>query len=110
MGNEKFKERVRVLRDSKTLSQEALAEKVGVTKSGVAMWETKGVVPRKETLEKICDVLGTTTDYLLGIGEINAMNAKINSIQRGLSKLNEKDLERAEGILRLAFTEAFGGK
>ncbi len=110
MGNEKFKERVRVLRDSKTLSQEALAEKVGVTKSGVAMWETKGVVPRKETLEKICDVLGTTTDYLLGIGEINVMNAKINSIQRGLSKLDEKDLERAEGILRLAFTEAFGGK
>lgn len=110
MGNEKFKERVRVLRDSKTLSQEALAEKVGVTKSGVAMWETKGVVPRKETLEKICDVLGTTTDYLLGIGEINVMNAKINSIQRGLSKLNEKDLDRAEGILRLAFTEAFGGK
>ena len=74
------------------------------------MWETKGVVPRKETLEKICDVLGTTTDYLLGIGEINVMNAKINSIQRGLSKLNEKDLDRAEGILRLAFTEAFGGK
>lgn len=110
MGNEKFKERVRELRDSKTLSQEALAEKVGVTKSGVAMWETKGVVPRKETLEKICDVLGTTTDYLLGIGEINVMNAKINSIQRGLSKLNEKDLDRAEGILRLAFTEAFGGK
>lgn len=110
MGNEKFKERVRELRDSKTLSQEALAEKVGVTKSGVAMWETKGVVPRKETLEKICDVLGTTTDYLLGIGEINVMNAKINSIQRGLSKLNEKDLDRAEGILRLAFSEAFGGK
>ena len=110
MGNEKFKERVRELRDSKTLSQEALAEKVGVTKSGVAMWETKGVVPRKETLEKICDVLGTTTDYLLGIGEIDITNAKINSIQRGLSKLNEKDLDRAEGILRLAFTEAFGGK
>ena len=101
---------VLIYRDSKTLSQEALAEKVGVTKSGVAMWETKGVVPRKETLEKICDVLGTTTDYLLGIGEINVMNAKINSIQRGLSKLNEKDLDRAEGILRLAFTEAFGGK
>ena len=74
------------------------------------MWETRGVVPRKETLEKICDVLGTTTDYLLGIGEVNVANAKINSIQRGLSKLDEKDLERAEGILRLAFTEAFGGE
>jgi len=110
MGNEKFMLRVRELRDSKKLSQEALAETVGVSKSGVAMWETKGVVPRKETLEKICDVLGTTTDYLLGIGEINAANAKINSIQRGLSKLNDKDLERAEGILRLAFAEAFGGE
>ena len=110
MGNEKFMARIRELRDSKNLSQEALAEKVGVSKSGVAMWETKGVVPRKETLEKICDVLGTTTDYLLGIGEVNVTNAKINSIQRGLSKLDDKDLERAEGILRLAFAEAFGGE
>ena len=110
MGNEKFMARIRDLRDTRKLSQEALAEKVGVTKSGVAMWETKGVVPRKETLEKICDVLGTTTDYLLGIGEVNVTNAKINSIQRGLSKLDDKDLERAEGILRLAFSEAFGGE
>lgn len=110
MGNEKFMARIRDLRDTKKLSQEALAEKLGVTKSGVAMWETKGVVPRKETLEKICDVLGTTTDYLLGIGEADVTNAKISSIQRGLSKLNEKDLERAEGILRLAFSEAFGGE
>jgi len=110
MGNEKFMERIRELRESKKLSQEALADKVGVTKSGVAMWETRGVVPRKETLEKICDILGTTTDYLLGIGEVDVANAKINSIQRGLSKLDEKDLERAEGILRLAFTEAFGGE
>ena len=68
------------------------------------------VTHEKETLEKICDVLGTTTDYLLGIGEVDVANAKINSIQRGLSKLGEKDLERAEGILRLAFTEAFGGE
>ena len=46
----------------------------------------------------------------MGIGEVDVANAKINSIQRGLSKLGEKDLERAEGILRLAFTEAFGGE
>ncbi|MCI5523638.1 MAG: helix-turn-helix transcriptional regulator [Spirochaetales bacterium] len=110
MGNEKFMKRIHELRDSKNLSQEALAEKVGVSKSGVAMWETRGVVPRKETLEKICNVLGTTTDYLLGIGEVDVLNAKINSIQRGLSKLDDKDLERAEGILRLAFSEAFGEK
>ena len=58
MGNEKFMIRIRELRDSKNLSQEALAEKVGVSKSGVAMWETKGVVPRKETLEKIINHTG----------------------------------------------------
>lgn len=110
MGNEKFKTRIRELRESKKLSQEELAQKLGVTKSGVAMWETRGVVPRQNTLEKICVVLGTTTDYLLGVGEANIENAKINSIQRGLSKLNEKDLEKAEGILRLAFAEAFGGE
>lgn len=109
MGNEKFAARLRELRDARKLSQQELAEKLKVTKSGVAMWESKGVVPRQETLEKICTTLGTTTDYLLGIGEKDIKNAKINSIQRGLCKLNDKDLERAEGILRLAFSEAFGG-
>ena len=110
MGNEKFMARVRELRESRKLSQEALADKVGVTKSGVAMWETRGVVPRTSQIFSRVSFLGTTTDYLLGIGEVDIANAKINSIQRGLSKLGEKDLERAEGILRLAFTEAFGGE
>lgn len=110
MGNEKFAARVRDLRKKANLSQEELAQKLGVTKSGVAMWETRGVVPKNETLKKICDILGTTADYLLGIGEANENNATINSIQRGLCRLDEKDLEKAEGILRLAFSEAFGGK
>jgi transcriptional regulator with XRE-family HTH domain len=74
------------------------------------MWETRGAVPRQETLEKICTILGTTTDYLLGIGEADSANSRIKSIQRGLSKLDEKDLNRAEKILQLAFSEAFGGE
>lgn len=110
MGNDKFAARVRDLREEKKLTQDELARKLGVTKSGVAMWETRGVIPKNETLQKICDILGTTADYLLGIGEVNANVAKINSIQRGLSRLDENDLEKAEGILRLAFSEAFGGR
>lgn len=110
MGNNNFATRVKELREAKGLSQSELAQKVGVTKSGVAMWETKGVIPRQETLEKMCDILSTTTDYLLGVGNVDMSNAKINSIQRGLSNLNEEQLDRAEGILRLAFQEAFGGK
>ena len=103
-------QRMKVCRILKHYTMCGLADKTGLSVSAIRSYETGRMMPTLSNLEKICDVLGTTTDYLLGIGEVNVTSAKINSIQRGLSKLDDKDLERAEGILRLAFTEAFGGE
>jgi transcriptional regulator with XRE-family HTH domain len=52
-------------RRSKTLTQQALADIMGVKRSTVAMWETGTSLPRADLLPKLADVLGCTVDELL---------------------------------------------
>ncbi len=51
------------------LSQEALAEKAGITRGMIAKYETETSTPTIETLAKLATALDVTTDYLLGIEE-----------------------------------------
>ena len=55
----------RGLRDAAKLTQEGLAEKLGVDRSTVAKWETGDALPRTATLPKIASVLGCSIDALL---------------------------------------------
>lgn len=105
MGNMKFSERVRQEREKKGLTQEALAQRLGIQKTRVCMWETNGVVPRQDVFLKLCELFGVGADYLLGNDRIteNPVNKKINSIQRMLVELNSAELDTAEEILKAAF-------
>ena len=58
---------LRELRDEKALSQDQLAQRVGVTSSIIAFYELGEGVPALPTLIKLSRVLGVTTDYLLGL-------------------------------------------
>ncbi|MFP4041880.1 MAG: helix-turn-helix domain-containing protein [Bacteroidales bacterium] len=62
----KFGKRLRKLRNEAELTQEELAKKIGVSRATVAGYETKGKEPPYSTLQKLSDVLGCSTDYLLG--------------------------------------------
>lgn len=53
------------LRKSKGMSQEELAEKVGVTRQAVSKWEMGSSVPELDTLVALARCFGVTTDYLL---------------------------------------------
>ncbi|MEH7354033.1 helix-turn-helix transcriptional regulator [Neobacillus drentensis] len=59
------------------LTQDQMAEKLGVQRPTVAGYESeeKNRVPRKETLNKIADTFGVSTDWLLG----NTDNPNINN-------------------------------
>lgn len=52
-------------RRSKNLTQQVLADMLGVKRSTVAMWETGTSLPRADLLPKLADVLGCTVDELL---------------------------------------------
>ena len=44
-------------RNNMRLTQEELAEKVGVSKSAIAKWETNGGLPDRDNLRSLADVL-----------------------------------------------------
>lgn len=64
-----FSERLKLLRKQNKVTQEVLAEKVGVERSSIGKYETSNVVPSTEVLIKIAEYFGVSTDYLLGRDE-----------------------------------------
>lgn len=62
-----FAERLLELRTSHDLSQEALAEFLGVTRASVSNYENGKGEPKYSDLIKLAKRFNVTTDYLLGI-------------------------------------------
>lgn len=110
MGNLILGKRIKELRENKGLSMDQLANELGVTKSRVSMWENNGTIPRGEVLIQLARFFHVSTDYLLGNddnSEISKTNTKLNSLQRNLGKLNEKELKQVEGMLKAVFMDIF---
>ena len=63
MGN--FQNVFRQLRLSSNLTQNEMAEKIGISRSTIGMYETGAREPDFETLEKIADYFNVDTDFLL---------------------------------------------
>ena len=55
------------------LTQEELADKVGVSKSAVAKWETDGGLPDRDNLRRLADVVDVSVDDLHRIIEREGM-------------------------------------
>ena len=64
MGN--FQNIFPKLRTSSNLTQSAIAEKLGISRSTIGMYETGAREPDFETLEKIADFFNVDIDFLLG--------------------------------------------
>ncbi len=58
-------EKILKLRKEKGLSQEALAEKLGVSRQSVSKWETSGVLPDIDNIVAMSELFGVSTDFLL---------------------------------------------
>lgn len=61
-----FKEMLKYLRTRENLSQSELAEKLGVAKSTISMYEVGKREPDFETLEAIADLFNVDMNFLLG--------------------------------------------
>ena len=60
-----FSDRIRLMRVAQNLNQTQLAELVGITQPAMSDIEKGRRKPSIEVLEKLCDVLGCSADYLL---------------------------------------------
>ena len=74
-------DRIQHLRKSKGLSQEELADKIGVSRQAVSKWESEQSTPDIEKIILLSDYFETTTDYLLkGIELSNEFEKKWNAM------------------------------
>ena len=56
---------IKKAREKAGLTQQGLADELGVSQSTVAMWETQKSLPRTDKLPALAKILGCTIDDLL---------------------------------------------
>lgn len=81
--------RLKVLRKQKGLTQEEIAEKLGVSRQAIAKWERGETMPDIESCVKLADLYETTVDMLVR----NIIQEDINGDGKyifGCSKMNSK--------------------
>lgn len=81
-----FGKNLRLLRYASGLSAEVLAERVGITKNMLYLYESEHCLPRLTTILKICAELNTTPNVLLGYD----VEANLNEAQEQLDDISEQ--------------------
>ena len=56
---------IKKIREDKGLSQQGLADEIGVKRSTVAMWETGQALPRPDKLLKMAQMFGCSIEDLM---------------------------------------------
>ncbi|WP_224994348.1 helix-turn-helix domain-containing protein [Cesiribacter sp. SM1] len=70
-------ERIKTLRKEHQLTQQALADKVGLTYVQIGRYETGRSTPSSDVLSKLAQVLNTTTDFLMSGSQQEAASAQL---------------------------------
>jgi len=61
-----FKDRLKELRKAKGLSQAVLAERLGMSKSTIGMYETGDIKPSVDVIEALAEFFNVNKGYLMG--------------------------------------------
>lgn len=75
-----FSDRIRELRKTKGLSQEELAEKLGVSRQAISKWESAQSLPDIDKIVSLSDYFEVSTDYLLkGVEPLTAIGKRMKN-------------------------------
>ena len=70
-----LKDNLVMLRNIHGFSQEAIAEKIGISRQAYAKWETGATVPDVEKCSLLADVYGVTIDSLIKGNQVEGIGA-----------------------------------
>lgn len=106
---------LRMLRESRKLSQERLATLTGLTARRIFSYEQEPTEPDIETLAQLADFFGVTIDFLVGRSAYEMASVQGSSLrlekfgERVKQFREEKDIERPELAKRVGVTSAYLG-
>lgn len=96
-------ERILNLRKELNLSQKELAEKTGITEASLSRYENNLREPKAEIIAKISEVLGCSTDYLLGRTDnkkdYTSSNSKLSNDNNGFKNYRELEMKIRQILL-----------
>ena len=87
-----LKDRLKELRKKRGLSQVALAERLGLSKSAIGAYETGDITPSVEALNAIADFFNVDLDYLLGKEEGSTYYLDPEAAELAKEIANRRDL------------------
>ena len=74
-------DRIQILRKANGLSQEELADRIGVSRQSVSKWESEQSIPEPDKIVLMSEIFETTTDYILkGIEKVEKQKSVNSSI------------------------------
>lgn len=68
-GENMFGERLKQLRESKDITQQDLADILGVSVGTIGMYEIDKRMPNNKNRKKLAEYFGVSSDYLLGLSD-----------------------------------------
>lgn len=106
MNQEKIGKFITECRKQKNLTQNELADKLGITDKAISKWENGRCMPDISLLEELCSILDVTINELLS-GERNTKNSSDKIIIDSL-EVNEKQFKKiSQGSMLLGCSIAF---
>lgn len=99
---------LKILRNKKGISQQKLADAIGVSQQSINKYENHKIEPDIDTLIKIADFFETSVDYLIGHTDIDhiieevtpcTLNDEEIQIINSYRKLSQKQKAGIQGVL-----------
>ena len=94
------------LRKANGMSQEQLAEKIGVSRQSISKWESGDSTPEMERLVELSRVFEVSTDYLLKPSEVDELTIRTERLEKRQDNLQlkvQKEQVKSIRILRSCF-------
>lgn len=89
----KFGKRLKEIRKRKGLTQEQLAELIGMDTVNVSKLELGEHLPKKENIEKLCEALDIEPKELFDFGHMKSKADIIKELNDTMNSLSLKDLQ-----------------
>lgn len=95
MGENIFSERLRTLRKCQNLTQQELADRLGISASTIGMYEQGRREPDADTLKDISQLFNVSIDYLLGSADDSEGNKELTVMLEEFAN----ELSRYDGLM-----------
>lgn len=93
---------IKRFRRERNMTQEKLAEYLGITSRAVSQWETGRTAPDLSVIPALCHIFGVSSDELLGIQTEKVTEDIQNCLEVARTKANQGDFENSLIILKKA--------